>query len=71
MSAAVAVAAVGPFCFDQVEFASRVGYLLKKYSPQEVYDLAHHMNNTLTTEPLDRKEVDTVFCSILKRELRK
>lgn len=53
------------------EFASRIGYLLKIYSPQEVYDLAHHMNNTLTTEPLDRKEVDTVFCSILKRELRK
>ena len=52
------------------EFASRIGYLLKIYPPQEVYDLAHHMNNTLTTEPLDRKEVDTVFCSILKRELR-
>jgi len=53
------------------EFASRIGYLLKIYPPQEVYDLALHMNNTLTTEPLDRKEVDTVFCSILKRELRK
>jgi hypothetical protein len=53
------------------EFASRIGYLLKIYSPQEVYDLAHHMNKTLTTEPLDRKEVDSVFCSILKRELRK
>jgi hypothetical protein len=53
------------------QFASRIGYLLKIYTPQEVYDLAHHMNKTLTTEPLDRKEVDTVFCSILKRELRK
>jgi hypothetical protein len=53
------------------EFASRIGYLLKIYSPQEVRDLAHHMNNTLTTEPLEHKEVDSVFCSILKRELRK
>lgn len=53
------------------EFASRIGYLLKIYTPQEVYELAQHMNKTLTTEPLDRKEIDTVFCSILKRELRK
>lgn len=53
------------------ELAARIGYLLKAYSPQEVHDLAHHMNNTLTTEPLERKEVDQVFCSILKREMRK
>lgn len=53
------------------ELASRIGYLLKTYSPQEVHDLAHHMNNTLTTEPLGRREVDQIFCSILKRELRK
>lgn len=53
------------------EFASRIGYLLKIYTPQEVYELAQHMNKTLTTQPLDRKEIDTVFCSILKRELRK
>ena len=52
------------------ELASRIGYLLKTYSPQEVHDLAHHMNNTLTTEPLGRREVDQIFCSILKRELR-
>lgn len=53
------------------ELASRIGYLLKVYSPQEVHDLAHHLNNTLMTEPLALKEVDEVFCSILKRELRK
>jgi hypothetical protein len=53
------------------ELASRIGYLLKRYSPQEVHALAHHMNSTLATEPLGRREVDQIFCSILKREMRK
>ena len=53
------------------ELASRIGYLLKKHPPEQVYALAHHMNNTLTTEPIDSKEVDSIFCSILKRELQK
>ena len=52
------------------ELASRIGYLLKSYPPQQVHALAHHMNNTLTAEPVDSKEVDSIFCSILKRELQ-
>jgi hypothetical protein len=53
------------------ELASRIGYLLKTYPPKEVHYLAHHMNNTLTTTPLESREVEQIFCSILKRELRK
>jgi hypothetical protein len=53
------------------ELASRIGYLLKMYPPQQVHDLAHHMNATLTTDPLSAKEVDRIFYSILKRELQK
>ena len=53
------------------ELTSRIGYLLKNHPPEQVHALAHHMNNTLTSEPVDSKEVDAIFCSILKRELQK
>lgn len=53
------------------ELASRIGYLLKQYPASQVHKLAHHINQTLTTEPLDDREVDRIFGSILKRELQK
>lgn len=53
------------------ELASRIGYLLKKYPPVQVHKLAHYINQTVAAEPLDDREVDRIFGSILKRELRK
>jgi hypothetical protein len=51
-----------------VELARRCGFLMKKYKPQIVLDMIHHINKTCCTPPLDSREVLSVFNSIRKRE---
>lgn len=52
------------------EMASRIGYLLKKTSSDEAWNMAQHINSTRCKPPLHYRELEQTFLSILKRELR-
>jgi hypothetical protein len=51
-----------------VELTRRCGFLMKKYEPEVVLEMVHHINKTCFRPPLDSREVLTVFNSIRKRE---
>lgn len=51
-----------------VELTRRCGFLMKKYKPETVLDMIHHINKTCFIPPLDAREVISVFNSIRKRE---
>ncbi len=50
------------------ELTRRCGFLMKKYPPDTVLDMMHHINKTCFKPPLDEREVYRVFHSIRKRE---
>ena len=52
------------------KMASRIGYLLKKIDHKSAWEAAEHINNTCCKPPLELREVERTFRSILKREMR-
>lgn len=52
------------------KMASRIGFLLKKLDPARAWKAAEHINTKCCKPPLDHRELDRTFRSILKRELR-
>ena len=50
--------------------ASRIGYLIKKLDADLAWEAAQHINATCCKPPLDHKELENTFRSILKRDTR-
>jgi hypothetical protein len=49
---------------------SRIGYLLKKLVPDVAFAAAEHINDECCKPPLSQRELEGIFLSILKREMR-
>jgi hypothetical protein len=50
--------------------ASRIGYLIKKLDTDLAWEAAQHINATCCKPPLDHRELENTFRSILKRDTR-
>jgi hypothetical protein len=53
------------------EIASRIGYLLTQVSHDKAWDMIQHINHKKCKPPLDQRELERTFISILKREVRR
>lgn len=51
------------------EIASRIGYLLTQVSPDKTWNMIQHINDKKCKPPLDQRELERTFVSILKREV--
>ena len=52
------------------KMASRIGFLLKRFDPEQAWKAVEHINTKCCKPPLDHRELDRTFRSILKREMR-
>ena len=56
--------------FRNNSMASRIGYLLKKLDENLAWEAAQHINEECCKPPLDYNELQRIFHSILKKEMR-
>ena len=51
------------------KMASRIGFILKRLDPKQAWKAVEHINTKCCKPPLDHRELDRTFRSILKREM--